>query len=52
MFIWGLKLLSVFKKIKIQAFADQRHQQGWGNIPRGAINIYETGVMVKCVKVE
>ena len=33
-----------FKKIKIQDFADQRHQQGWENTPRGAINIYKIGL--------
>ena len=36
----GLKLLLKYK-IVIKAFANQRHHQGWENIPRGAIFIFK-----------
>ena len=40
LFKWGLKLLLKYK-IVIKAFANQRHHQGWENIPRGAIFIFK-----------
>ena len=40
LFKWGLKLLLKYK-IVIKAFANQRHHQGWENIPHGAIFIFK-----------
>ena len=40
LFKWGLKLPLKYK-IVIKAFANQRHHQGWENIPRGAIFIFK-----------
>ena len=43
LFYWGLKLL-LEVKTKIQGFADQRHHQGWENIPRTPYTIRKEGV--------